>query len=305
MRDEEPSQTALLIARAMVFLSRDPAASALIPREAAEAYRWFLESADPVAARLASWAGGSAPLRSLTYFWETFVIPGIMVHYAVRKRFLEDAARAALRAGISQVVVLGAGLDTLALRLHRELPDVQWVECDHPATQRLKRRAFEAHCRTGSNLHLLELDLGRQSLEEALLAAPGYRSDADTFLLAEGLTMYLQPAALEGIFAFLRAHAGPHSRFAFTFMEPLADGRIDFPAASPLVRPWLRAVGEPFTWAIPCGELPAYLAARGFTLLELAGAETLRTRYLAPAGLARRRLAVGEHIALAARHLSG
>ncbi|HEX3528449.1 MAG TPA: class I SAM-dependent methyltransferase [Thermoanaerobaculia bacterium] len=136
----------------MLFLSRDPRTAVLVPAEAAEAYRWFLESADPKAARLAAWAGGHALPRGLAYAAETFVIPGIMLHYAVRKLFLEDAVRAALTtssgdSGILQVVVLGAGLGTLALRLHRERPDVRFFECDHPATQRFKRQAFAAHRR--------------------------------------------------------------------------------------------------------------------------------------------------------------
>lgn len=301
MREERPSETALLIARAMLFLSRDPHTSPLVPPEAAEAYRWFLESADPRGARLAALSGGCAPLRGLAYWAEGFVIPGIMLHYAARKLFLEDAARAALAAGATQAVVLGAGLDTLALRLHRERPDVLFVECDHPATQRLKRRAFEAHRRIGTNLRLVELDLARRTLEETLLAVSGYSPAADTLLIAEGLTMYLQPAALDGLFAFLRDHAGPGSRFAFTFMEPQADGRIEFPRSGRLVAPWLRRVGEPFTWGVRRADLPAYLAERGFSLAELVGADTLRERHLAPAGLAGRRLAVGEWVAVAAR----
>jgi methyltransferase (TIGR00027 family) len=304
MKAERPSETALLIARAMVFLAHDPRVSALVPPEAAEEYRWFLESADPRTARLAARAGANRLLRSLAYFWEGFAIPGIMLHYAVRKLFLEDAARAALASfgpGTGQVVVLGAGLDTLALRLHRERPDVRFFECDHPATQRLKRQAVEAHRPLGANLHLVELDLARRTLEETLPAAPGYRPEAATLLIAEGLTMYLTADAMDGIFAFLRGHTGPGSRFVFTFMEPQEDGRIDFPGASPLVRPWLHQVGEPFTWGLRRAELPGWLAARGCSLAELAGADTLRERYLAPAGLGGARLAVGEWLAVVNR----
>lgn len=304
MREEKPSETALLIAKAMVFLAHDPRAAALVPPEAAEEYRWFLESADPRAARLAALAGRNGFLRALAYAAEMFVIPGIMLHYAARKLFLEEAARAALEAGVSQVVVLGAGLDTLALRLHRERPDVLFFECDHPATQRLKRRAFEAHRHIGPNLHLVELDLARRTLEEALLAAPAvldYRSTADTLLIAEGLTMYLQPPEMDGIFAFLREHTGTGSRFAFTFMEPRADGQLDFPGSSPFVLPWLRRVGEPFTWGIHRADLPGYLKTRGFSLSDLAGADILRESHLAPAGLSQRRLAVGEWVAVARR----
>lgn len=300
MREDRPSATAFLIARAMLFISQDPETAPLIPPAAAEAYGWFVDAVSPFAGRLAR-ALGRSSLREITYASERLAIPGITLHYAVRKRYLEDACRRALADGVSQVLVLGAGYDTLALRLHREYPDVLFVECDHPATQRVKRRVVEERALAGPSLQLLPVDLGQRTLEEAIASLPEYRSSADTFLIAEGLTMYLQPEDMDALFAFLRESAGPGSRFAFTFMEPQRNGKIDFPGSTPLVRPWLRLVGEPFTWGIRRDALPAYLEERGFRLEELAAADTLRERYLAPAGLAGRRLAFGEHIAVARR----
>lgn len=153
----------------------------------------------------------------------------------------------------------------------------------------------------GPNLHLLELDHAKAGVADVVPSLPGWRPEADTLLLAEGLTMYLQVAEVDALFAFLREHAGARSRFAFTFMEPQRDGRVDFPGSTPFVRPWLRLVGEPFTWGIRREELPSFLAARGFSLLEVVGADLLRQRYLAPAGLASRRLAAGEFVAVARR----
>lgn len=300
MREDRPSATAFLIARALLFLSRDPETGPLIPPAVAEACGWFVNATAPLSGRLARAAGGG-PLRGIGYAFERLVIPGITLHYAVRKRYLEDACRRALMEGVSQVLVLGAGYDTLALRLHREYPDALFIECDHPATQRVKRRVLEERACAGPNLQLLPVDLGRRSLGEVIASLPEYRPSADTLLIAEGLTMYLQPRDMEALFAFLRASAGPGSRFAFTFMEPQRNGEIDFPGSTPLVRPWLRLVGEPFTWGIRRDALAAYLPERGFRLEELATADTLRERYLAPSGLTGRRLAFGEHIAVARR----
>jgi methyltransferase (TIGR00027 family) len=300
MRESRPSATALLIAQAMAFQARDPELARLIPPDAAAAWERFLAAADPGRARLVRRVAGAGWARALAGLGERMVIPGVRLHYAVRKMYLEDAARRAFAEGISQMVVLGAGLDPLALRLHRELPHALFLELDHPATQRVKRRALEG-VETGSGFRLVELDLGRSRLDEVAPAQPGWRPGADTLLVAEGLTMYLQAAEVDALFAFLREHAGPGSRFAFTFMEPQPDGRIDFPGSTPLVRPWLRMVGEPFTWGVRREDVPAFLAARGFSLLEMAGADLLRQRYLAPAGLAGRRLAVGEYVAVARR----
>ncbi len=299
MRSNRPSQTALLIARSTYLLSRDPELSRLVPAGAGEASRRFLEAAGVPGRQFRLADRGW--FRSLALFMERFAIPGISLHYAVRKRWLEDASRQALAEGVKQVVVLGAGLDTLALRLHREFPGALFVECDHPATQEVKRRALARWGQLDPNLKLAALDLAHARPEEVLAGLPEYRPEADALFIAEGLTMYLQPGEMDGLFAFLRQHAGAGSRFAFTFLEPQPDGRLSFPAASPFVRPWLALVGEPFTWGVRRQDLPRYLAAQGFALADLAGAEDLRQRYLAPAGLADRRLAVGEYIAVAGR----
>ncbi len=300
MRETRPSATALVIVQSMAFQGRDPALRGLIPSDAAALWDRFLAAADPARARLVRLLAGRRWARALARLGERLVLPGVQLHYAARKAYLEAAVRQAIAEGVTQVLVLGAGLDPLALRLHAEFPEVLFVECDHPATQGVKRRVLAGEA-AGANLQLVELDLAKTRLEETVPALPGWRANAATVLVAEGLTMYLQAAEVDGLFAFLREHAGAGSRFAFTFMEPQRDGRIDFPGASPFLRTWLRQVGEPFTWGVRRAELPDLVAARGFSLLEMAGADLLHQRHLAPAGLAGRRLAVGEYVAVAQR----
>src|SRR3954447_13869493 len=57
---------------------------------------------------------------------------------AARHRFADDALAAAVRRGVQRVVVLGAGLDTIAYR--NEFDGVHVIEVDHPATQEWKRQ---------------------------------------------------------------------------------------------------------------------------------------------------------------------
>jgi len=242
VREGKPSETALIIARSMVFLAQSPDTASLVAPASAEAYRRFLAEGDPSALRRAERAAASPWQRRLSFRMERWVIPGIMLHYAVRKLFLEDAARQALAQGVSQMVVLGAGFDPLALRLHCEHPEALFVEVDHPATQAIKRRALAGWSGLGPNLKLVELRIGSRGLEETLLGVPGYREGAATLFVAEGLTMYLQEADVDAMLAFLRDHAGAESRMAFTFLERLPDGRLDFPFGSWLVRPALRLI---------------------------------------------------------------
>ena len=56
------------------------------------------------------------------------------IFIAVRTRFTEDALAAAVERGVSQLVILGAGLDTYAWRGAMR-QRVRVFEVDHPATQ--------------------------------------------------------------------------------------------------------------------------------------------------------------------------
>jgi methyltransferase (TIGR00027 family) len=303
MRADEASATARLIAESTVYLAGDASAGHFVPARAAELSAWFVESPR----RLARWAVRDGLRRKLARLLiarvERLVLPGIHLHYALRKCYLEDAARRALADGIGQVVVFGAGYDTLALRLAESHPAAEFFEIDHPATHACKTRALSLRAgRAPRNLHFLPLDLARCEPGAALLgASSAYRADAPTFFVAEGLTMYLERAAVESLFAFAREYAGASSLFAFTYLEPRADGRVGFRASSPLVAAWLRWRGEVFKWGARREELRLLLAAHDFEAREIATTELLRRRYLAPARLAHLPLAEGESVCLARR----
>ena len=137
MKPDKPSVTARLIARSVVFMTHDPKLGHLVPLRAAEASVWFLKASSPHGDRLLRLIDRRW-FRSLVTLAESLTIPVILLHYIVRKRYLEDVVRDSLGSGTDQVVVLGAGFDTLALRLHQEFPAAVFIEIDHPATQKIK-----------------------------------------------------------------------------------------------------------------------------------------------------------------------
>jgi len=52
------------------------------------------------------------------------MIPGLMIHYVLRKNAIEKFTRNAIQEGAEQIVNLGAGFDSLLYRLAHELPGV-------------------------------------------------------------------------------------------------------------------------------------------------------------------------------------
>lgn len=319
MKADAPSATAYLIATSTLFVAADPAAGRLIPARAVELSASFVESRS----RFARWAQSELRRKRARAFisaLERLTIPGIQLHYALRKLYLEETLRVALAdgddGGIRQVVIFGAGYDTLALRLHETFPATQFIETDHPATQRRKTHALAvaAAARRPTrrqrpqpqqeyetpNLHFLPVDLTRPQLAaETLLNFDGYRNGARTLFIAEGLLMYLAPMEVSNLFQTIRESGGAQSRVAFTFMEPQANGRVNFRTRSRAVDAWLGWRGEIFKWGIERGALPLYLSERGFTVREIATDETFRRRYLEPAALAHLPLAAGEYVCVA------
>ena len=89
----------------------------------------------------------------------------------VRTRLAEDALSDAVERGVRQVVVLGAGLDTLPYRSPFR-DRVRFFEVDHPATQAWKRqRLAEAGIPLPSSLVFAQVDFQHATLAEGLAAA--------------------------------------------------------------------------------------------------------------------------------------
>ncbi|HEX8456992.1 MAG TPA: class I SAM-dependent methyltransferase [Pyrinomonadaceae bacterium] len=312
MKADAPSATAYLIASSTLFVAADPAAGRLVSRRAAELSASFIRTSSRLARLAQSALLTRRSTRPFVSALERLTLPGIQLHYALRKRYLEETTRASIAEGFHQVVVFGAGYDTLALRLCEEFPHVRFIEIDHPATQRRKTEALAAdaldgdntaHRRIANNLHFLPLDLTRRAVAHALNGFGRFDPVAPTLYIAEGLLMYLAPREVDELFQTIRdCRSGKtRARFAFTFMEQRAGGRVNFLTRSRAVDAWLNWRREVFKWGVPRAELPGFLAARGFAPRQVATEETFRRLYLEPARLAHLPLAVGEYICVADR----
>src|SRR5215813_3156178 len=128
--------------------------------------------------------------RPIAKLIERITIPGILLHYALRKKCIGGLVRSALANGISQVVIIGAGFDPLSFELHHGFPSVRFWEIDHPATQRHKRRAFS---KLGTErMHFVAMDLSASNFDGEALIKNGFEPTQRTVWIAEGLLMYLK-----------------------------------------------------------------------------------------------------------------
>jgi methyltransferase (TIGR00027 family) len=181
---------------------------------------------------------------------------------ALRKLWLDDQVQMRMRSGTTQVLVIAAGYDTLAYRLaqREEYSNCVFWEIDHPATARVKEKGLAGRKRL-RRLHNLPVHLERpQELCQALKnAAPDYDPRARTIVVVEGLLYYLREEHVRSLFKDLQTVVGPGSVVLFDFFEPSTTSR-DPDLRSPIVKPLLRMIKEPFQFAIACEELGAFFA---------------------------------------------
>jgi len=201
----------------------------------------------------------------------------------VRTRFIDDALRTALAAGARQVVILGAGFDSRAYRIPGA-EHARVFEVDHPATQAVKRTRLARRLgRVPGHVAFVPVDFTRDALSERL-GESGFAKTARTFVIWEGVTNYLTAEAVDATFRALAGLLAPGSAVLFTYIDRgILDGSKHFAGADESIAT-VQRVGEPFTFGFEPAELPGYLGARGFVLVEDVGAREYRTRYLAPAG---------------------
>jgi methyltransferase (TIGR00027 family) len=163
-----------------------------------------------------------------------------------RARFVEDLIDERIDDGITQYVVLGAGLDTFAQRRPDVAGRVRVFEIDQPETQAWKRRRLiELGYGVPDWLRLTPVDFEAGGDWWEQLSGAGFDPARPAVVVCTGVTMYLTKDATV---ATLRRLAGlaPGSTLAMTFMLPaeLIDD-ADRPALE-ATKPQAQAAGTPF-----------------------------------------------------------
>lgn len=185
----------------------------------------------------------------------------------LRSRCAEDRLLQALRRGVRQIVILGAGLDTYAWRQPDTAQQATLFFVDHPATLAVTRAALatQGHA-VPSNLRFAPCDLDAQDLGEAL-RRQGFEANRPGFVSALGLFQYLRPSGVAAALATV-ARWAPGSEIVFSRVLPpeelagedLAERLASAGASARMDEPWL-TVQSSAAWT-------TQLIALGFAVVD-------------------------------------
>jgi methyltransferase (TIGR00027 family) len=206
---------------------------------------------------------------------------GFRAAIVARARFIEDLVAEQAAAGVTQYVILGAGLDTLAQRRPDLGGRVRIFEVDQPGTQAWKgRRLVELGYGVPDWLRLVPIDFETGESWWDGLCAAGFDPDRPAVVASTGVSMYLTKDATAATLRQLAALA-PGSSVVMTFLLPieLLD-EADRPGLEMSAR-GARASGTPFVSFYRPDEMLALARAAGFPDVRHVSSRTLADRYFA------------------------
>lgn len=206
---------------------------------------------------------------------------GYRASIVARARFIEDLAIEEVARGVSQYVLLGAGLDTFAQRRPDIAASLQVFEVDQPGTQRWKRqRLIELGFGIPDWLKLVPVNFEAGESWWDLLQANGFDVHRPALVSSTGVSMYL---TRDAIVAMLRRVAAlpTGSTFAMTFLLPLELLPAQERPRHEAVYERARAAGTPFISFFTPDQIVALAREAGFLHARHVSAADLTQRYFA------------------------
>jgi methyltransferase (TIGR00027 family) len=176
---------------------------------------------DPIAVTLLG-SDAWGRIQANAQYYRSPMAESLRAHVVLRSRFAEDRLAEATSGGITQYILLGAGLDTFAFRQPQWAQSLRILEVDHLQTQLLKRQLMDAAgLPIPANVSYLHVDFERESLQEGL-SRHGVPLDEPTFFSWLGVTMYLREPAIDTVLRFVAGFPSG-SEIVLTFAQPPDD----------------------------------------------------------------------------------
>ena len=263
--------------------SRDPSRTAILTAMHRAAHCLLDDAPKILADHFARPFAGFASDDELLATLDTLALLDFSGHralFAMKNRYAEDMLAAAVQRGISQYVILGAGLDSYAYRRPDAMCALRVYEVDHPSSQAWKRaRVAQLGIERPPTLHYVPLDFEHETLTDGL-AAGGVDGKAKTFFSWLGVTQYLTRDAVLNTLREIVSATASGSEVVVTFVVPLAtlnqkDGDLLTALAARMA-----SAGEPWLSFFEPDEMDALMKRTGFRDIVHFGPEQAAGTYL-------------------------
>lgn len=196
-----------------------------------------------------------------------------------RARFIEDLVTEQAGFGVTQYVILGAGLDSFAQRRPEIASGLRVFEVDQPGPQAWKRqRLIDLGFGVPEWLRLVPVDFEAGASWWERLATAGFDASRPAVVASTGVAMYLTRDAIAATLRQIAALA-PGSTLAMTFLLPAELAEPEERPQYKAVEQSARAAGTPFVSFFTPTEMLALAREAGFAEARHVSAAELTQRY--------------------------
>ena len=205
-------------------------------------------------------------------------VRGLEGEVLARSRYVEEALLPRLTSGLRQVIVLGAGFDTMALQ--HAGSGCRFFEVDHPATQAEKQAILAQQPQLQPEIAFVPVDFARDDLADALLAA-GFDAARPALVSWLGVTMYLPQDVTVATLATLRRILAPGSVVLFDAYPRREDTLLPERPMFGLARALTSAQGEPMIGAFDAPAFAGAIEGQGWRIADVMKGDAMRKRWFA------------------------
>jgi methyltransferase (TIGR00027 family) len=196
-----------------------------------------------------------------------------------RARFIEDLVVEQASRGVTQYVILGAGLDSFAQRRPEMASGLRIFEIDQPGPQAWKcQRLMELGFGVPNWLRFVPVDFEAGGSWRDGLVSSGFDSSKPAIVVSTGVSMYLSKEANAATLGQVAALA-PGSTLAMTFLFPLELADAEVRPGLEMAEKGARASGTPFLSFFRPAEIVALARGAGFADARHVSAADLTQRY--------------------------
>jgi len=223
---------------------------------------------------------------SKTFFRGIFIkkvhekVPGTYEYVTARTKFFDEVFLQSLKEEVAQIVFLGAGFDTRALRFQHLTKGIQIYELDAPTTLEEKKRCLKRKkIVLPENLVFVPVNFNTDMLSQALLSST-YNPGKKTLFIWEGVTMYIPEIAVKETLSFIKHFSAAGSTLIFDyFNESVIKGTCTSYGADKLSES-VSELGEHFKFGIEEGKAKEFLEDKGYSLIDHYSSKEFEGKFL-------------------------
>jgi methyltransferase (TIGR00027 family) len=203
------------------------------------------------------------------------------VSIVARARCVEDLVATAIDQGISQYVILGAGLDTFALRRKDLSSKITVFEIDEPATQAWKQqRLVDLGLGIPAGLRFVPVDFEKDANWLSQLVKAGFDIESPAIVACTGVSLYLTRNAIQDLLQQV-AKLAPRSILAMSFILPVELLNEEDRRLYEMAMKGAAAAGTPFISFFTPEQMLALAAGAGLPNARVVSGDELAATYFA------------------------